>query len=104
MTEDEVLSGLKVDRKDLLDVRFKKGFCFIQLKDSKLMNKYKRQISTMELNKRKVLVYKVKDGNKEPEHKGKSKGRGNNLPMGTMGMKGRTGFRKSVGSKDDKME
>ena len=29
MTEDEVLSGLKVDRKDLLDVRFKKGFCFI---------------------------------------------------------------------------
>ena len=68
------------------------------------MNKYKRQISTMELNKRKVLVYKVKDGNKEPEHKGKSKGRGNNLPMGTMGMKGRTGFRKSVGSKDDKME
>ena len=81
MSEDEILVGLQIARKDLLDVRLKKGFGFIQFKDSQLMNKYKRQISTIELKKRKVLVYKVKDGKDGSDQK---KGGA---------MKERTGFR-----------
>jgi len=59
LKEDSALKELRVKPTDVSDFRPKRGMAYIKFTSHKLMNDYKRKLSTLEINGRKVIVIKL---------------------------------------------